>query len=111
LEDTLNHGLNLDVFSTLATHLRAMALTLDTLLAHLLSQSSQTLLLHTTLSFSSTLVNTLVDSSATNNIDKSLATLAAQRQDLWLLVTCLHASASLILGLSWFCSTNLRIDW
>ncbi|KAG6875139.1 hypothetical protein C0993_010665, partial [Termitomyces sp. T159_Od127] len=34
-----------------------------------------------------------------------------QRQDLWLLVTCLHASASLILGLPWLRSTNPHINW
>ncbi|KAG6867309.1 hypothetical protein C0993_004619, partial [Termitomyces sp. T159_Od127] len=109
-----------------------MALSLDTLSAHFPSQSSQTLLLHTTLP-----VNTLLNSSATNNfINKSMAMFAAmpwrlpisicltlfdgsstsasdithymqtaltfvngQWQDLWLLTTYLHASASLILGL------------
>ncbi|KAG6898444.1 hypothetical protein C0993_006840, partial [Termitomyces sp. T159_Od127] len=60
-------------------------LPLDTLLAHLPSQSSQTLLLHTTLSSSSTLVNTLVNSSATDNfIEESLVTLAAMPQRLLL---------------------------
>ncbi|KAG6882977.1 hypothetical protein C0993_008429 [Termitomyces sp. T159_Od127] len=60
-----------------------MALFPDTSLAHLPSQSSQTLLLCTTLPHFSTPVNTLVDSSATNNfIDKSLATLATTPQKL-----------------------------
>ncbi|KAG6864476.1 hypothetical protein C0993_008840, partial [Termitomyces sp. T159_Od127] len=126
-----------------------MALSLDTPSAHLPSLSSQTLLLHTTLPHSSTLVNTLIDSGATDNfIDEFLATLAAtpqklplpihltlfdgsststsdithyvqttlafangQQQDLRLLVTHLHASTPLILGLPWLRSTNPRINW
>ncbi|KAG6875363.1 hypothetical protein C0993_009582 [Termitomyces sp. T159_Od127] len=126
-----------------------MALSPDTPSAHLPSQSSQTLLLRTTLPHSSAPVSTLVDSGAINNfIDKSLATLAAtpqklplpihltlfdgsstsagdithyvqttltfansQQQDLQLLMTHLHASAPLILGLSWLHSTNPCIDW
>ncbi|KAG6867852.1 hypothetical protein C0993_010226 [Termitomyces sp. T159_Od127] len=125
------------------------ALFLDTPLAHLPSQSSQILLLHTTLPHSSAPINTLVNSGTTDNfIDKSLATLATtpqklplpihltlfdgsstsagdithyvqttlnfangQWQDLQLLVTCLHASALLILGLPWLRSTNLHINW
>ncbi|KAG6875338.1 hypothetical protein C0993_009691 [Termitomyces sp. T159_Od127] len=60
-----------------------MALLLNTLLAHLLSQSSQTVLFHTTLHSFSASVNTLVDSDATNNfIDKSLAALTARLQRL-----------------------------
>ncbi|KAG6883654.1 hypothetical protein C0993_004896 [Termitomyces sp. T159_Od127] len=52
-------------------------------MTHLPSQSSQTLLLHTTLPHSFAPVNTLVNSSATDNfIDKSLATLAATFQKL-----------------------------
>ncbi|KAG6876688.1 hypothetical protein C0993_001199 [Termitomyces sp. T159_Od127] len=141
--------LDFNVFSALATHSHATALSPDTPSAHLPSQSSQTLFLCTTLPHSSTPVNTLVDSSATNNfVDKSLATLAAtsqklllsihltlfdgsststsnithyvqttltflnsQRQDLQLLVTHLHASTLLILGLPWLHSINLCIDW
>ncbi|KAG6889165.1 hypothetical protein C0992_006252 [Termitomyces sp. T32_za158] len=34
-----------------------------------------------------------------------------QQQKLWLLVTKLHASASLVLGLPWLHSTNLQINW
>ncbi|KAG6882792.1 hypothetical protein C0993_009147 [Termitomyces sp. T159_Od127] len=61
-----------------------MALSLDTLSAHLPSQSSQTLLLLcTTLPASSAPVNTLVDSSAIDNfIDEFLAMLAAMPQRL-----------------------------
>ncbi|KAG6858883.1 hypothetical protein C0993_004916, partial [Termitomyces sp. T159_Od127] len=60
-----------------------MALSPDTLSAHLPSQSSQTLLLRTTLPHTSTPVSTLVDSGATDNfIDESLATLAATPQKL-----------------------------
>ncbi|KAG6867428.1 hypothetical protein C0993_002859 [Termitomyces sp. T159_Od127] len=82
-KDALNCGPDFNVFSALATHLRTMALSLDTPLAHLPSQSSQILLLHTTLPHFSTLVNTLVDSGATDNfIDESLATLAATPQKL-----------------------------
>ncbi|KAG6881950.1 hypothetical protein C0993_012427, partial [Termitomyces sp. T159_Od127] len=136
-KDALNRRPDFNVFSAPATHLCATALSPDTPLAHLPSQSSQILLLHTILSHSSTPVSTLVDSGATNNfIDESLATLAttpqklllpihltlfdgsstsasdithyvqttltfanSQQQDLWLLVTRLHASAPLILGL------------
>ncbi|KAG6882957.1 hypothetical protein C0993_008498, partial [Termitomyces sp. T159_Od127] len=55
----------------------------DTSSTHLPSQSSQTLLLRTTLPHSSTLVSTLIDSGATNNfIDESLATLATTPQKL-----------------------------
>ncbi|KAG6884673.1 hypothetical protein C0993_009054 [Termitomyces sp. T159_Od127] len=124
-----------------------MALSPDTLMAHLPSQSSQTLLLHTTLLSPSTPVNTLVDSGATDNfINESLAMLAAmpqrlplpicltlfdssstsasdithyvqtiftftngQWQDLQLLVTHLHTSTPLILGLSWLRSINLAL--
>ncbi|KAG6875020.1 hypothetical protein C0993_011192, partial [Termitomyces sp. T159_Od127] len=148
-EDALNHGPDFDVFSTPATHLHAMALSLDTPSAHLPSQSSQTLLPCTTLPHTSALVSTLVDSSATDNfIDESLAILATtpqklplpirltlfngsstsagdithyvqttltfsngQQQDLQLLMTRLHASVPLILGLPWLRSTNPRIDW
>ncbi|KAG6867039.1 hypothetical protein C0993_007322, partial [Termitomyces sp. T159_Od127] len=80
LKDALNCRLDPDVFSTLATHLHATALSLDTLLAHLPSQSSQTLLLHTTL-LTSALINTLVNSGATDNfIDESLMMLIATSQ-------------------------------
>ncbi|KAG6876495.1 hypothetical protein C0993_002704 [Termitomyces sp. T159_Od127] len=69
---------NLNVFSAPATHLCTTALSLDTLSAHLFTQSSQTLLLCTTLLSFSALVNTLINSGATNNfIDKSLVMLAA----------------------------------
>ncbi|KAG6879175.1 hypothetical protein C0992_004640 [Termitomyces sp. T32_za158] len=34
-----------------------------------------------------------------------------EQQELWLLVTKLHASAPLILGLPWLCSTNPWINW
>ncbi|KAG6877185.1 hypothetical protein C0993_009533 [Termitomyces sp. T159_Od127] len=126
-----------------------MALFLDTVLAHLTSQSSKTLLFCTILRSSSAPVNTLINSSATNNfINESLVMLAAmpqrllipiylilfdssstsigdithymqttltfangQRQDLQLLVTCLHASAPLIIGLLWLCTINLCVDW
>ncbi|KAG6884128.1 hypothetical protein C0993_001123 [Termitomyces sp. T159_Od127] len=125
-----------------------MALSSDTPLAPLPSQSFQTLLLHTTLPQTSAPVNTLVDSSATDNfIDKSLATLAVtlqklplpigltlfdgsststgnithyvqttlifvngQWQDLQLLMTCLHVSTPLILGLLWLRSTNPHVN-
>ncbi|KAG6883099.1 hypothetical protein C0993_007860, partial [Termitomyces sp. T159_Od127] len=77
-KDALNHGLDFNIFSAPATHLCATALSSDTLLAHLPSQSSQTLLLRTTLPSSFPLINTLIDSGTTNNfIDESLAMLAA----------------------------------
>ncbi|KAG6877347.1 hypothetical protein C0993_008380 [Termitomyces sp. T159_Od127] len=78
LGDALDHGQDFDIFSTLATHLCATALSPDTLSAHLPSQSLQTLLLCTTLPSSSAPVNTLVNSGTANNfIDESLAMLAA----------------------------------
>ncbi|KAG6876051.1 hypothetical protein C0993_005951 [Termitomyces sp. T159_Od127] len=131
-QDTLNHGPDFDVFSALATHLCAMALSLDTSSAHLLSQSSQILLLHITLPHSTAPVSTLVDSSATNNfIDKSLATLATtpQKLPLPICLTLFNGNSTsavarppvacdpparlhpLILGLLWLRSTNLYIDW
>ncbi|KAG6864742.1 hypothetical protein C0993_008574 [Termitomyces sp. T159_Od127] len=106
-----------------------MALSLDTLLAHLTSQSSQTLLLHTTLLSSSASVNTLVDSSATDNfIDESLAMLAAMPWRLPLPIGLpLFDGSSTFAGdithyiqttltfanshLSWLHSTNPRINW
>ncbi|KAG5351271.1 hypothetical protein C0989_007165 [Termitomyces sp. Mn162] len=76
LEDALDCGPDPDVFSTLATLLCAMVLTLDDLPAHLPSHSSTTLLLCTTLSFSDNSISTLVNSSATDNfINKSLVAL------------------------------------
>ncbi|KAG6884313.1 hypothetical protein C0993_012214 [Termitomyces sp. T159_Od127] len=83
LEDALNHGPDFNIFSTPATLLHATALSPNTLSAHIPSQFSQTLLLHTTLPSSSSSVNTLVNSGAANNfIDKSLAMLAAMPQRL-----------------------------
>ncbi|KAG5337480.1 hypothetical protein C0989_009576 [Termitomyces sp. Mn162] len=58
----------------------------DTFQAHPSSHSSHTLLLCTTLLFSTNSISTLVDSGMTNNfIDKSLAVLALQH--LWSLLT------------------------
>ncbi|KAG6863756.1 hypothetical protein C0993_010457 [Termitomyces sp. T159_Od127] len=60
---------------------------------------------------------TLFDSSSTSTgdithyVQITLSFANGQRQDLWLLVTCLHASTPLILGLPWLRSTNPRIDW
>ncbi|KAG5730303.1 hypothetical protein E4T56_gene10551 [Termitomyces sp. T112] len=77
LEDALDCGPDPDVFSTLATLLRAMILTPDSPPVHLPSHLSTNLLLCTTLPFTDNPVPTLVDSSATNNfINESLATLA-----------------------------------
>ncbi|KAG6882499.1 hypothetical protein C0992_011493, partial [Termitomyces sp. T32_za158] len=71
------------------------------------------LLLRTTITPSKETINTLIDSGATDNfIDEAWAALApGQQQELRLLVTKLHASAPLILGLPWLCSTNPRINW
>ncbi|KAG6863746.1 hypothetical protein C0993_010475 [Termitomyces sp. T159_Od127] len=59
---------------------------------------------------------TLFDGSSTSASDithylQTILTFAnSQRQDLQLLMTHLHASAPLILGLSWLCSTNSNVD-
>ncbi|KAG5734566.1 hypothetical protein E4T56_gene5513 [Termitomyces sp. T112] len=77
LEDALDCGPDSDVFSTLATLLRATILSPDSPPVHLPSHSSTNLLLCTTLPFTTNPVPTLVDSGATDNfIDESLAALA-----------------------------------
>ncbi|KAG5730951.1 hypothetical protein E4T56_gene7150 [Termitomyces sp. T112] len=79
LKDALDCGSDTNIFSTLATLLHEMVLSLDNLPAHLLSHTSHTLLFCTTLPFSANSVPTLVDSGATNNlIDESLVVLAPQ---------------------------------
>ncbi|KAG5350958.1 hypothetical protein C0989_008467 [Termitomyces sp. Mn162] len=79
LKDALDHGSDTDVFSALATLLHTMVLSLDTLLAHLPSHTSHTLLLYTTLPYSANSIPTLVNSGTTNNfINKSLVALASQ---------------------------------
>ncbi|KAG6882377.1 hypothetical protein C0992_011864 [Termitomyces sp. T32_za158] len=135
---------------TPVSHLCTTVIALDTPPILLPSHSSQSLLLRTTITPSKESINTLIDSSATNNfIDKAWAALApepprrlpipiclrlfdrnassagdithfvhlpttfanGQQQKLRLLVTKLHASALLILGLPWLRSTNPRINW
>ncbi|KAG5725246.1 hypothetical protein E4T56_gene12714 [Termitomyces sp. T112] len=110
----------------------------DTFPAHLSSHSSHTLLLCTTLPFSTNSISILVDSGTTNNfINKSLAALALQH--LWslptpillklfdsdptptgdithyfqvqLLVTQLSESTLIVLGLSWLEDINPNINW
>ncbi|KAG6883588.1 hypothetical protein C0993_005292 [Termitomyces sp. T159_Od127] len=60
---------------------------------------------------------TLFDSSftsagdITHYVQTILIFANSQRQDLWLLMICLHASAPLILGLPWLHSTNSCVDW
>ncbi|KAG5726826.1 hypothetical protein E4T56_gene591 [Termitomyces sp. T112] len=77
LEDALDCRPNPDVFSALATLLRATILAPDNPPVHLPSHSSTNLLLRTTLPFTTNPVPTLVDSGATNNfIDEFLAALA-----------------------------------
>ncbi|KAG5722479.1 hypothetical protein E4T56_gene2867 [Termitomyces sp. T112] len=120
-----------NVFSALATLLRAMILAPANPPVHLPSHSSTNLLLRTTLPFTTNPIPTLVDSGATDNfIDESLAVLTPHPlqclpapiplklfdgdftpQELQLLITKLHPSAPVVLGFSWLRSTNPRVDW
>ncbi|KAG6884110.1 hypothetical protein C0993_001364 [Termitomyces sp. T159_Od127] len=87
-----------------------MALSPDILSAHLPSQSSQALLLYTTLSSSSTTVNTLVDSGTTDNfIDESLVTLAAmpQRLPLPICLTLFDGSSTSASNITHYVQTTL----
>ncbi|KAG5348883.1 hypothetical protein C0989_007440 [Termitomyces sp. Mn162] len=47
----------------------------------------------------------------THCLETTLTFMDGQQQELQLLVTKLHPSAPVVLGFSWLCSTNPRVDW
>ncbi|KAG5332103.1 hypothetical protein C0989_007239 [Termitomyces sp. Mn162] len=47
----------------------------------------------------------------THCLEMTMTFADGQQQELRLLVTKLHSSAPIVLGFSWLCSTNPRVDW
>ncbi|KAG6876937.1 hypothetical protein C0992_011306 [Termitomyces sp. T32_za158] len=89
MEDFLNRGNNTS--PTPVSHLRTTVIALDTPLILLPSHSSQSLLLHTTITPSKETINTLIDSGATDNfIDKAWAALASGPPRRLPIPICLH---------------------